>query len=166
MLLAGVRIKATDKTHCVENRSGMDRPRGSGRGCSRIQTRPQTFSDRNDPSSRAPVSPAVLRLGICGRVFQWLLSGWRGAAFETCPAPTCSRSTRRTSPPDLNDHLGCKACREWHVACDGAWPQCSHCWQQQILCFYVHPRRKSNSKKAKHRAVVETAISNVQEDRA
>ncbi|KAI9375479.1 hypothetical protein BJX61DRAFT_128694 [Aspergillus egyptiacus] len=39
-----------------------------------------------------------------------------------------------TSPP-------CRACQAWGVKCDLQKPRCSHCLDQQILCFYVEPLR-------------------------
>lgn len=36
----------------------------------------------------------------------------------------------------------CKGCRARGVTCDGRRPRCSHCLDQQVLCFYVAPPRK------------------------
>ncbi|KAI2713937.1 transcriptional regulator family: Fungal Specific TF [Penicillium roqueforti] len=72
--------------------------------------------------------------GLCGRVSQWLWSGWRGTAFE-------GASPDLQKPYQLN-HGDCKACREQHTTCDHTRPQCSHCWSQQLLCFYVDPKRR------------------------
>ncbi|KKK15763.1 hypothetical protein P175DRAFT_0528085 [Aspergillus ochraceoroseus IBT 24754] len=35
----------------------------------------------------------------------------------------------------------CRACKAWGVACDLQKPQCAHCVDQQLLCFYVAPLR-------------------------
>ncbi|KAF9891640.1 hypothetical protein FE257_003651 [Aspergillus nanangensis] len=37
----------------------------------------------------------------------------------------------------------CKGCQTWGASCDRQRPRCSHCLDQQILCFYVAPMRKS-----------------------
>lgn len=71
--------------------------------------------------------------GLCGRISRWLWSGWRGTAFE---APPDLQKPYQLNPGD------CKACREQRTACDQTRPQCSHCWSQQLLCFYVDPKQK------------------------
>ncbi|KAL5341126.1 hypothetical protein BJX70DRAFT_396181 [Aspergillus crustosus] len=45
----------------------------------------------------------------------------------------------------------CRGCRVWRVECDRRKPHCSHCLDQQILCFYVEPLRVTmkRSKQAK-----------------
>ncbi|CAL5868028.1 uncharacterized protein PFLUO_LOCUS2251 [Penicillium psychrofluorescens] len=83
--------------------------------------------------------PAPVAQGICGHICQWLWSGWRGTAFED---PPVNHDPPRRAPNRANSPADCKACREWQVPCDQAHPQCSHCWQQQILCFYVTPKVK------------------------
>jgi hypothetical protein len=75
--------------------------------------------------------------GICGRLSHWLRPTLWGSP---CEAPTTPRPTRQP----YND---CKACREWHVVCDHAKPQCSHCCQEQILCFYIDPTAKPKIKR-------------------
>ncbi|KAJ6114013.1 transcriptional regulator family: Fungal Specific TF [Penicillium sp. IBT 18751x] len=87
----------------------------------------------NSAKSRRPIEP--ISRGICARLSKWLWPSLWGC--ETARAPT----------PTYIDSPGCKACREWHVACDHAKPQCSHCYQQQLLCFYVNP----DSPKLQHR---------------
>ncbi|CRL18027.1 Fungal transcriptional regulatory protein, N-terminal [Penicillium camemberti] len=88
------------------------------------------------PQEHIPVDPPIYgqtKGGLCGRISRWLWSGWRGTAFE--------------DPPDLQKPYqlnpgDCKACREQRTACDHTRPQCSHCWSQQLLCFYVDPEQK------------------------
>lgn len=80
--------------------------------------------------------------GICGRISQWLWTGWRGTAFEGANSPHLAQKPYQTSPGD------CKTCRDHHLACDHGQPQCSHCWSQQLLCFYVEPKPR-RSRKAK-----------------
>lgn len=50
------------------------------------------------------------------------------------------------------ENPSCKACRTWGVACDRQQPRCSHCLDQQILCFYVAPLRKTMKKSSRSRA--------------
>jgi hypothetical protein len=33
--------------------------------------------------------------------------------------------------------LPCKSCREWGSQCDGRQPRCTHCLDEQLMCFYV-----------------------------
>lgn len=42
--------------------------------------------------------------------------------------------------------LDCTVCRELNALCDHARPQCSRCYQQQTLCFYVGPGQRPKSK--------------------
>lgn len=99
-------------------------------------------------SSRAQPSPkinptsaqSVISRNVCGRVSQWLWSGWWGSGCEPAPNPHATRQ------PYQKDPLDCKACREWGVACDHTHPQCAHCYDQQILCFYVNPNQKVKRK--------------------
>ncbi|RAL13871.1 uncharacterized protein BO97DRAFT_28355 [Aspergillus homomorphus CBS 101889] len=67
----------------------------------------------------------------------------RKTPIYTLPAP--EESTESLSPPDQP----CKACKAWGVPCDQQRPRCSHCLDQQILCFYVPPVRKSTRKSTK-----------------
>ncbi|CAI7647094.1 unnamed protein product [Penicillium pancosmium] len=75
--------------------------------------------------------------GICGRLSHWLWPTWWG--------PPCEPST--TPRPTRQPYNDCKACREWHIVCDHAKPQCSHCCQEQLLCFYVDPTAKPKIKR-------------------
>lgn len=52
---------------------------------------------------------------------------------------------------DVDEGLGlpCKACRVRGVACDGRRPRCSHCLEEQVLCFYVAPLRKARRRRSK-----------------
>jgi hypothetical protein len=49
------------------------------------------------------------------------------------------------------ENPACKACRTWGVVCDRQRPRCSHCLDQQILCFYVAPLRKTMKKSSRSR---------------
>ncbi|KAJ5102509.1 transcriptional regulator family: Fungal Specific TF [Penicillium argentinense] len=93
-----------------------------------------------DPQPSTPASavqPVVISRGICGRLSHWLWPGWWG---NSCDAPS------QPSPRSTRQPYDCKACREWHVECDHARPQCAHCYQQQLLCFYVDPAVKRKPK--------------------
>ncbi|CAG8891991.1 unnamed protein product [Penicillium egyptiacum] len=87
---------------------------------------------------------------LCGRISQWLWSGWRGTAFEAA-----SPDLPKPYQPNPAD---CKACREHHTACDHTKPQCSHCWSQQLLCFYVEPIQK---KRKDHRKATVSEVETV-----
>lgn len=81
--------------------------------------------------------------GICGRITQWLWSNNVGGHDQNPALQT------HAPQPYQSDPLGCKACREWKVACDHARPQCDHCYQQQLLCFYVKPSPPKIKRKTK-----------------
>ncbi|RAH59514.1 hypothetical protein BO85DRAFT_244029 [Aspergillus piperis CBS 112811] len=52
-----------------------------------------------------------------------------------------------------NEHsYPCKACQTWGVVCDQQRPRCSHCLDQQILCFYVAPLPKPPKRSTKSRS--------------
>lgn len=63
-------------------------------------------------------------------------------------SPSHSRPVHRQfyMQPLQDNLLDCKVCRESDAFCDHSRPQCSHCYQQQTLCFYVTPGQKSKSK--------------------
>lgn len=65
----------------------------------------------------------------CSRIFLWLWTGWRGTTFEA----------KSPHLPYKSNQDDCKACHDRRVACDHVHPQCSHCWSEQLLCFYVNP---------------------------
>lgn len=99
--------------------------------------RPDSVASKTSPSRAQSAQSAIISSGVCGRISQWLWSGWGGTGCEPAPAQ-----------PYQPDPLGCKACREWRVACDHTRPQCAHCYEQQILCFYVSPTAKPKRKTA------------------
>lgn len=75
----------------------------------------------------------------------------RAAALAT---PRYLPSPNDPPVPEVSSYP-CKACRTWGVACDRQQPHCSHCLDQQILCFYIRPPRKMvNRKKARVGVVV------------
>lgn len=52
-------------------------------------------------------------------------------------------------PPDNGPALishPCMACKAWGVPCNQQRPRCTHCLEQQILCFYVARAPKSSKK--------------------
>lgn len=53
--------------------------------------------------------------------------------------------TTPISSSSLND-FSCRTCRVRKVECDRTLPRCSHCLDQQLLCFYVEPLRISRKK--------------------
>lgn len=92
------------------------------------------------PKITSSSAQSVISRNICGRISQWLWSGWWGTGCEPASNPHATRQ------PYQKDPLDCKACREWGVACDHTRPQCAHCYDQQILCFYVNRNEKVKRK--------------------
>jgi hypothetical protein len=92
----------------------------------------QPASDTPRHSSKSNTLPPAIPQ-IYNRISQWMLSGWWGSC-EPKPG-TASRQYQ-------SDPTACKGCREWQVPCDHTKPQCQHCYEQQILCFYVDPNPK------------------------
>jgi hypothetical protein len=94
--------------------------------------------------ARCSVEPATTSREAPGRI------PLRRSATPKEPSlfPAESPSHSRPVHPQLyiqpcqSDSLDCKACRELNVLCDHARPQCSQCYQQQTLCFYVSPRQR------------------------
>ncbi|PYI07703.1 hypothetical protein BO78DRAFT_88697 [Aspergillus sclerotiicarbonarius CBS 121057] len=108
------------------------------------------------------------------RFSQWFWSGWMIAASEThdanrgatnCASQNRGAGTARGAPStgyendtglleqSENKHSHpCKACQTWGVTCDQQKPRCSHCLDQQILCFYVTPPRRSTKRSTKSRS--------------
>ncbi|KAJ5160922.1 uncharacterized protein N7482_007926 [Penicillium canariense] len=114
--------------------------------------------------------PAVSR-GICSRIAQWLWpDGW-GHSGEPPSLFAGTRSQQSASRPPLHIQsyasasLDCMACREWNVACDHSRPQCEHCYQQQILCFYVSPKQMPK-RKARRVEPATGDVATVSEQRA
>ncbi|GFF33472.1 hypothetical protein IFM51744_02123 [Aspergillus udagawae] len=81
----------------------------------------------------------------------------KGSTFTTQTTSTADGSgLQQQSSHDNNtdeENPACKACRTWGVACDRQQPRCSHCLDQQILCFYVAPLRKTMKKSSRSRAL-------------
>lgn len=94
--------------------------------------RPHGGQVQPKPVASQTSQTTFLSRGICDRLSHWLWPTWWGSP---CELPASPRPIRQ--PYD-----DCKACREWHVDCDHARPQCSHCCQEQLLCFYVDPTTK------------------------
>ncbi|PYH91819.1 hypothetical protein BO71DRAFT_384816 [Aspergillus ellipticus CBS 707.79] len=132
---------------------------------------------RCDLSRRSPMSGAGGSDCFLKRFSQWFWSAWMIAGTETRDALTdsanrsrdgCSKknscagtlpsSQMETTAPGLQDQSSenpiphshpCKACQAWGVNCDRQKPRCSHCLDQQILCFYVAPARRSTKRSIK-----------------
>lgn len=98
------------------------------------------------------IQSTVFSRRIGGCISQWLCTRWWGSSDE--PAQLQAECLYRPQPtrpllqvqPYPSNSLDCKACREWNVNCNHSWPQCEHCYQQQILCFYVGPRQNAMRK--------------------
>lgn len=110
------------------------------------------------PSSNTPtyiVQKAKRPRGLCGSISQWLWTGWRGTAIEGTRSPHLAQKSYQINPGD------CKTCREHHITCDHARPQCSHCWSQQLLCFYVEPKPKRHRKTKSTVSQIETVSTQI-----
>lgn len=117
--------------------------------------------------------PAISR-GICARIAQWL---WPGGWVPSCEsqglgsAGSGTSSQQSASRPQLHIQpyasasLDCKACREWNVVCDHARPQCEHCYEQQILCFYVSPSQKPKRKARRRGENLAAGVATISEER-
>ncbi|EEH22286.1 hypothetical protein PABG_04497 [Paracoccidioides brasiliensis Pb03] len=46
----------------------------------------------------------------------------------------CSDSSEMRDSPVISS---CTCCHERGIACDNQYPQCSQCFQEQLLCFYI-----------------------------
>ncbi|KAE8150362.1 hypothetical protein BDV25DRAFT_112915 [Aspergillus avenaceus] len=85
------------------------------------------------------------------RLSQWLWSTWFIGSTEArstiSEVPSCHDDKNASyhvedseqSDASKRSSFPCKACQAWGVACDQQKPRCSHCLDQQILCFYVAP---------------------------
>ncbi|KAK2803326.1 hypothetical protein FQN51_003747 [Onygenales sp. PD_10] len=88
---------------------------------------------------------------MVGFTWKWLW-GCRDSTTKQLEAAQISGANR--TPPELADTAAkparspCKSCRERGVECDSHYPQCSQCFQEQLLCFYTAgPRRKGRTVK-------------------
>ncbi|CAK96309.1 uncharacterized protein An02g00957 [Aspergillus niger] len=79
-------------------------------------------------------------------------NGCAGTARDGLSATgECDTGLRERSSE--NEHsYPCKACQTWGVVCDQQRPRCSHCLDQQILCFYVAPLQKPPKRSTKSRS--------------
>lgn len=134
-----------------------------------------------NPAAYDSLSHDGLRRPSMGKCFlQWFWPAWMidGAKPHDTTDPSrtqhnypqtssCSRKTSRESASSQRpgtqtqeqsladtdeENPACKACRTWGVSCDRQRPRCSHCLDQQILCFYVAPLRKTMKKSSKSRS--------------
>lgn len=119
--------------------------------------------------------PPTISRGICTRIAQWLWPGRWGPSCEPPglgPASAGIGSQQSVSRPELqiqpyaSASLDCKACREWNVPCDHARPQCEHCYEQQILCFYVSPSPKPKRKARRRGENLAAGVAAISEERA
>lgn len=113
--------------------------------------RPQDIQCPAQTEIPAEASAAVPRCSV-----EPAMSSWRA---PRSPVPKELFLSQMESPSDprpvhsplsiplrQSNSLDCKLCRELNVLCDHALPQCSHCYEQQTLCFYVGPKQMSKSK--------------------
>ena len=140
-----------------------------------------------DGSSASAVSkPSMRRWSALESLSQWFWSAWTISNSEThgslveafdavdnsylfapstdeedgrCCAPVQEQC--QVSPSDKHAHVDCKMCRSHGISCDGRRPRCSHCLEQQVLCFYVTtaPRKSRRTRsKSSHLALERAQI--------
>lgn len=82
------------------------------------------------------------------------------AVDDECPRLVRESALHGQCHVDGNaEYTECKGCRARGVRCDGRRPRCSHCLDQQVLCFYVAPPRKLKARarsKSVHHALKRT----------
>ncbi|PYH49128.1 uncharacterized protein BP01DRAFT_287759 [Aspergillus saccharolyticus JOP 1030-1] len=104
----------------------------------------------------SPETPAALIESTDRSKFTSATCATRKAPFYAYPVP--DRPPADTPSHDSQSGQSCKACKAWGVPCDQVRPRCSHCLDQQILCFYVGPTRKATRKSirsTKHNEVID-----------
>ncbi|KAJ5369698.1 uncharacterized protein N7496_005790 [Penicillium cataractarum] len=137
------------------------------------QPRPQPM--RDGARGLTTAQPPAISRGICGRIAQWLWPGGWGPSCEPTGLGSVGSGTssqQSASRPQLHIQpyasasLDCKACREWNVVCDHARPQCEHCYEQQILCFYVNPGQRARQKTRRRGENIAGQVAAIAEERA
>ncbi|KAL4891802.1 hypothetical protein BDV59DRAFT_59002 [Aspergillus ambiguus] len=113
------------------------------------------FPDMDNPSTCICLKKAREQTCVLRRCVQWLWSTWIGGSstpHSSLPeARVCEQNPQETVEEVERSAYPCKACQAWGVTCDRQQPRCSHCLDQQILCFYVAPPRKVTKSKPKRR---------------
>lgn len=69
------------------------------------------------------------------------------------PIHLVSPGTQIKSSEYLPQNMQCRACESMGVECDLQRPRCSHCLDEQILCFYVAPLRLAMARPKKQMSV-------------
>jgi hypothetical protein len=112
-----------------------------------VQTETEAKARREVAKS---VQRTVISLGISRHLLRWLRPWWLGSSYEAAqaqsPSLPCPSHPAHDIQPHQSDSLNCKACREWKVICDRSRPQCGHCYEQQLLCFYAGSNQKPMSR--------------------
>ena len=139
-------------------------------------TDPEATPDTSEdsPSISPMAEPTMRRRSALESLSQWFWSAWtinnsetHGSLVESFDvvdnsylfAPSMDEECGRrpslqeqcqVGPSDEHIHTECKACQSRGVTCDGRRPRCSHCLEQQVLCFYVtRAPRKSRRARSK-----------------
>lgn len=132
------------------------------------ETMPCTLQDTPSPSPTDKT--AMRRRSALESLSEWFWSAWTISNSETHGSlvesfdvvdnsylfsPAVDDESPRRASSALHEechavantqHVDCKACRSRGVSCDGRRPRCSHCVEQQVLCFYVTPQRRSRAR--------------------
>lgn len=99
----------------------------------RYQVRNQIIVDENNNRLSNNALRSTNSETITKRVLNWLSSTPDSSPDLRLP------ETRIEVKPGVDDavFLPCKSCREWGSQCDGRQPRCTHCLDEQLMCFYV-----------------------------
>jgi hypothetical protein len=99
----------------------------------RYQVRNQIIVDENSNRLSNNALRSTNPETITKRVLNWLSSTPDSSHDIRLP------ETRIEVKPGVDDavFLPCKSCREWGSQCDGRQPRCTHCLDEQLMCFYV-----------------------------
>ncbi|BCS20373.1 uncharacterized protein APUU_20805S [Aspergillus puulaauensis] len=132
----------------------------------RPRTTTTTTPDKQPPRYSLAPKSSISDPNIIARVSKWLWS-CRTTATTTIDTSAKAGATAdveheiRSSSSDhhhaVENAFPCRACQAWGVECDRQKPRCTHCLDQQILCFYVEPLRvtmkRSKLEQAQQKAV-------------
>ncbi|OJJ64675.1 hypothetical protein ASPSYDRAFT_39425 [Aspergillus sydowii CBS 593.65] len=126
-----------------------------------------TTPDKQPPRYGLTPESSISEPNIISWVSKWL---WSCRATATTATDTSAKtgptanveheirsSTCTSEHHAVENAFPCRACQAWGVECDRQKPRCSHCLDQQILCFYVEPLRvtmkRSKMERAQQKAV-------------
>ncbi|KAL4882665.1 hypothetical protein BJY04DRAFT_38475 [Aspergillus karnatakaensis] len=136
---------------------------------SQTMTTPIASPPAGPPETTSPTNYTLVQENtisntcIISRLSKWLWSNQTCASPETSAKAVTSTDveTRSSNSEPCESAFPCRGCQAWGVECDRQKPHCSHCLDQQILCFYVEPLRitMKRSKQSKMAPAVRSEIA-------